>query len=61
MKLAETQKDLQAEILQLTKASAAAAARVETMMKEVSDDIKKLESDHASVVQSHVLAAEERQ
>lgn len=62
VKLAETQNDLQAEIAKLTEAStAAAAARIEDVVKKVNDDISKLRSEHASIVQAHVLAAEERQ
>lgn len=60
-KLAETQNDLHAEITHLTEAAAYVITRAEGILKKASDDIAKLESDHASVIQAHVLAVEERQ
>lgn len=59
--MAETQKDLQAEITRLTEAAAVATTCVEGILKKANDDIAKLESNHVSVIQAHVLAVEERQ
>lgn len=58
--LAKTQKVLEAEIVTLTEASTAAAAQMEKLKNKAEDDMAKLETEHASVVQAHVLAAELR-
>lgn len=57
-KLADTQKDLQAEIATLTEASTTAAAEIEDLKKKNEDETAKLRLEHASVVQDHVLASE---
>lgn len=60
-RLTEAQVGLQAEIVTLKEVSAAAEAEVEEVRKKAADDIARLEADHTSLVEAHVLAAELRQ
>lgn len=60
-KLAETQVVLQTKINTLNEASTVAAAKIEELKKKHEDDVAKLQAEHTSVVDAHVLVAELRQ